>query len=192
MKSLKIIICVLIFLIGFSWGCFIQKYPFLKFNSEVKIFEVLNFFLTAAIGLLIPFFIKKWIEDGRYIKNNLIAELKETLTEIITIRDKVKSCFSNGSINSTDKQFIIVQFEEIDLKLNGLHTLLCEYSKIKAEFLFKEIKEEYLKYWKLTTGEEIMSSNFVVVSQNFYREHNEVYSNLETKVKTCINKIHMF
>lgn len=192
MKNLRIIICILIFLIGFSWGCFIQKYPLLTFNPEVKIFEILNFLMTLTIGLLIPFFIKKWIEDGRYIKNSLIGELKETLLEIISIRDKIKSCFSLGSISSSDKQYIIIQFEEIDLKLNSLNTQLCGYSKIKTEYIYKEIKKEYLAYWKLTTGDTLMSESFTTISDNFYKAHNEKFSDLETTIKQGINKIHMF
>jgi TctA family transporter len=64
------LLIILIFAFGFVLGIVFKDIPNLKLNTEVKIFEPLTFLLTATIGLLIPFFIKRWIDDSRQIKNN--------------------------------------------------------------------------------------------------------------------------
>ena len=95
MKYLKIILVILIFGFGLVIGIVFKDIPNIKFNTEVKLFEPLTFLLNASIGLLIPFFIKRWIDDSRQVKNNLIEELKDTLREVGIIKDKLKFCYNN-------------------------------------------------------------------------------------------------
>lgn len=190
MKYLKYLLIILIFSFGFVLGIVFKDIPNLKLNTEVKIFEPLTFLLTAAIGLLIPFFIKRWIDDSRQIKNNLIDELKDTLREVAIIKDKIKFCYHNKTISQSDKQEINVLFEQADLKINCLEQQLIESYDIETKTFRDEIKSDYMTYWKLTTGAEIMSSKFKNVNENFYRRHNECFTKFETKVKQAINKVH--
>jgi hypothetical protein len=190
MKYLKILLFILFFIGAVSVGYFIKSYPIIEFDKKLKIYEVFNLILTATIGLSIPFFIKRWIEDSRHVKNNLIVELKDTLSEIITIKSIIKQCFNDDTISQRHKQQIIVQFEETDLKLNCLEEQFKESYDNETKTMRAEIKAEYLNYWKFTTGAEIMSENFITVSEIFYRSHNEIFSKLETKIKQTINKVH--
>lgn len=190
MKYLKIVLVILIFGFGLVLGIVFNDIPHIKINNEVKIFEPLTFLLTATIGLLIPFFIKRWIEDSRQVKNNLIEELKDTLREVGIIKDKLKFCYHNKTISQSDKQEINVLFEQADLKINCLDQQFIESYDIETKTIRAEIKEDYMNYWKLTTSAELMSNKFKSVSENFYGRHNESYTKFETRVKQAINKVH--
>ncbi|TDE52728.1 hypothetical protein [Flavobacterium sp. GT3P67] len=190
MKYLKILLFILLFIGAVAIGYFIKSYPIIEFDRKLKIYEVFNLILTATIGLSIPFFIKRWIEDSRHVKNNLINELKDTLSEIIIVKSKIKHCFNENAISQRDKQQIIVQFEETDLKLNCLDEQFKESYNNETKKIREEIKTEYFNYWRFATGAEIMSENFNTVSENYYRSHNEVFNKLETKIKQAINKVH--
>lgn len=190
MKYLKLLLAILILIFAVSIGYFIKSYPIIEFDKKLKIYEVFNLILTATIGLSIPFFIKRWIEDSRQIKNSLINELKDTLDEIIVVKSKIKQCFNENNITQRDKQQIIVQFEETDLKLNCLDEQFKESFDKETKKIREEIKSEYLNYWRFTTGAEIMSTTFVTISESFYRNHNENFTKLETKIKQAMNKVH--
>lgn len=189
MKYLKIILVILIFGFGLVIGIVFKDIPNIKFNTEVKLFEPLTFLLNASIGLLIPFFIKRWIDDSRQVKNNLIEELKDTLREVGIIKDKLKFCYNNKAISQSDKQEINILFEQADLKVNCLEQQFIESYDIETKVVRAEIKEDYMNYWKLTTSAELMSNKFKSVNENFYSRHNECYAKFETRVKQAINKV---
>ncbi len=190
MKYLNFILIGLLFIFGFILGIVFNDFPFLQLDSKVRLFEPLTFLLTASIGLLIPFFIKRWIEDSRQIKNNLIDELKETLREVSIIKNKVSFCYHTKSIKQRDKQEINILFEESDLKINCLKQQFIESFDIETKTIREEINSAYLDYWKLTTGAELMSSKFKTINENFYSRHNNCFSKFELKIKQAINKIH--
>jgi hypothetical protein len=190
MKYLKVVILIFIGVFGFVLGIVFKDIPNIKFNTEVKLFEPLTFLLTASIGLLIPFFIKRWIDDSRQVKNNLIEELKDTLREVAIIKDKVKFCYQNKVISQSDKQEINVLFEQADLKINCLDQQLVMSYDTETKTIRDEIKADYMGYWKLTTSAEIMSNKFKSVNENFYSRHNECFAKFETKIKQTINKVH--
>jgi hypothetical protein len=192
MKYLKIVLLILLLVFGFVLGIVFKDIPNIKFNTEVKLFEPLTFLLTASIGLLIPFFIKRWIEDSRQVKNNIIEEIKDTLREVAIIKDKMKFCYLNKSISQSDKQEINVLFEQADLKINCLEQLFIESFEIETKTIREEMKNAYMNYWKLTTSAEIMSNKFKIVSENFYSRHNDCFAIFETKLKQAINKVHRF
>lgn len=190
MKALKIILLVLLFIGGMATGYFFKNYPLIQFNKELKIYEVFNLILTASIGIFLPFFIKRWIEDSRQIKNNLIEELRDVLKETERIKDKVKFCYSRNSILQGDKDEINFLFEQSDRKFNCLDELLVSSYDSETKTIRTEIKNIYMSYWKCVTSTEVMSSKFIRVSEDFYRRHNEMYSKFEIKIKQTINRVH--
>lgn len=190
MKILKIIIVILLFFVGISIGFCIKNWPFIAFNKEIKIYEVLNLLLTASIGIFLPFFVKRWIEDNRQVKNNLIEELKSTLRDTECIKDKVKFCHSRNSISDADKDEINFLFDQSDIKFNCLCELFISTYDNETRLIRSELKDIYFAYWKFVTGGELMKSKFINISEDFYRRHNEVYSKFEIKIKQSINKVH--
>lgn len=190
MKYLKFILIALLFLIGIAIGFFVKNYPIIEFNKEIKIYEVFNLLLTATIGLFIPFFIKRWIEDSRQVKNNLIEELKDTLREAERIKDKIKFCYSRNAISSSDKDEVNSLFEQSDIKFSCLDELFVTTYDSETKAIRAELKDIYMAYWKCVTGGELMTSKFMVVSEDFFRRHNESFSRFEIKIKQTINKVH--
>lgn len=192
MTVLKWLLFFLAFLGGIAIGHLIDDFPLVKFNREIKIYEVLTLILTASIGLLIPFFIKRWIEDSRYIKNNIVADLRELLEDVTCIKATVKSSFHSGSLYQKDKDYIIVQFEEVDLRVSSIELLINEFKPGEGRKIISHSMNEYLCYWKLLTGSEIMSNNFNSIPQSFYKSQNEAFNRFETEIKRVINRVNRF
>jgi hypothetical protein len=190
MKYLKILLGVAILAFAFTIGHIIDDIPILQLNPEVRAFEPLTFLLTLIIGLLIPFFIKRWIDDSRQVKNNLIDELKDSLFEVLQIREKIKVCFTERSISAQTKQDINIMFEQSDFKINCLEVLLTESFDKETKEIRDGIKACYLDYWKLLTGAEVMSNDFVNVNENFYNRQNISFSKFEMEIKKAVYKIH--
>ncbi len=190
MKYLRISIIFLIFLGGIIVGFIIKNYPIIEFNKELKVYEVCNLLLTATIGLFIPFFIKRWIEDSRQVKNNLIEELKDTLKETERIKDKIEFCYLRNSIEPSDKDEVNFLFEQSDIKFNCLTELLVSTFESETKTIRLELNEIYMQYWKVVTGGELMTSKFVKISETFFRRQNESFSKFEIKIKQTINKVH--
>lgn len=189
MRYLKILIALLILCFGIVIGIIINDIPLFKLNPEIKVFEPLTFILTATIGVLIPFFIKRWIDDSRQIKNNLIDELKSTLKEYEIIKDKIRFCYNNKTISKSDKDEVNVLFEQADLRYNCLKQQMIEAFDKETKCIRDEIHNGCIDYWKHTTSAEMMSSKFKVVSETFYRQHNEIFLKFETIIKKAIIKV---
>ena len=194
MKHYKIPILIAIFLIilsmGITIGLVINDLPYIRINKDVRFFEPMSFFLTALIGLFLPFYIKKWIDDRRSVRNELIDELKETLCEISKIRDKIGSCHARKSITREDKQEISFLFNIADLKVSNLEQLIGNELNSQISQLKANIKDEHIKYWKFLTSPDIMADSFTLVSDSYYISQNEIYSKIEVAIKKTINKIH--
>lgn len=190
MKTAGIIITIIIFCAGIIIGNFLTQFPYFRFNPEVKLFEPLTFLLTATIGLLIPFYIKRWIDDSRQIKNNLIEELRTTLKAYEVIYEKVRSFYINKSISQNDKIELNILFEQADMKYSCLKQQMNEAFEKETKCILNEIGESCIDYWKHTTSAEMMSMSFLVVTDSFYRNHNDLFLKFETKIKLAIIKVH--
>lgn len=190
MRTLKICLIIIVFLGGIAIGFFIKKIPIIEFNREMKIYEVFNLLLTIGIGIFIPFFIKRWIDDRRYIKNDLIEELKRVLDETNRIKEKITFCYLRKSITPDDKDELNYLFEQSDIKVNTLVSLFETSYKSTTKELVTVLKDSYLKYWKSITGGELMKSTFVNVTEDFMYRHNESFLGFEVIVKQSICKVH--
>jgi len=190
MKLLKIIILGLLLVFAFLIGVIVNDLPVITLDTKVRLFEPLTFLLTVMIGLIIPFFIKRWMEDSRHIKNSLIEELKDMLKSVEKIRDKIKQCYHQKSILKASKDEINEMFEEADLKYSALEEMMTFAFEKECREIKSAIYAEYLAYWKLTTGAEIMASKFKMVNDTFYKNHNETFSKFERSIKKAIYAVH--
>ena len=107
-------------LIGISWlvalvigiviGVLWNDLPLIRWNPELKLYEVLNLILVFSIGVFVPFFIKKWIEDSRSVKSCVIDELRDALRMADEIRSLIDRCHTNGKIIDSDKDEVLMLF----------------------------------------------------------------------------------
>lgn len=186
----KIILPLFTCFIGLFIGLVWKDLPLIKFNPELKVYEVLNLCITFGIGLFIPFLIKKWIDDNRAIKNIISEEIKSTVAGINCIRTKINTCYSSGKIISTDKDEINQLFNDCDLLFNSLNTHLSKSLNLNTEKILKASKENYMSYWKFITGGDLMNSHFEKIDLPFYKEHCKLFKQLEDTVKMISHDVH--
>jgi hypothetical protein len=182
---------ILLFITGILGGLAAINIPELYLNvKEVKLFEVLNFFLTLILGISIPLIVKKWIEDNRYIKSSLVGEINKIIENLDKIKIIVSDCYHKGTITSDEKNIIVYVFDDIDLQLNCLRDLLSLSFKKRGERLYKDLKESYFLYYDYLTGGELMKDSFTKIDISFYSQHGSQTSDLGTKFKNAVHQIH--
>lgn len=172
--------------IGFIWS----DLPYVKFNNEIKIYEVFNLLLTIGIGLSVPFLLKKWIEDNRPVKTALAEEVKILLNYFDEIKSSMTVFHVNKSITQADKDKINYKFHQAELKIDSLAGQLDVSFSSQSKAMIADLREKYHVYKDFLTGGELMLSNFITVDDRFYREHNNALAKLDTHLKTLIHKIH--
>lgn len=186
------VILVAIFAFGLAIGLIWKDIPLIKFNPELKIYEVANLFLTLAIGITIPLLVKKWIEDNRSVKSTLVEEIKNIICTLDKIKTLISNCHSCSSITKEQKDEINYLFHKSELQINSLNEQLKISFDSQGKKIIEKLKENYHAYKDYLTGGELMLSSFVKVDDRFFREHNTEQSKIETYLKTVIHQIHKF
>lgn len=192
-KKYKIIICVLLavlFLGGLTLGLIWKDLPYVKFNNEIKLYEVANFLLTLTIGITIPLLVKKWIEDNRSVKSCLVEEIKNIIATIDNIKSIITTCHSSAKITKEQKDEINYLFHKSELQINSFDEQLKISFQSQCKRIMDKIKEKYHGYKDYLTGGELMLSSFDKIDDRFLREHNTEQSKIETYLKTVIHQIH--
>ncbi|MGN1220388.1 MAG: hypothetical protein ACI4TU_05570, partial [Candidatus Cryptobacteroides sp.] len=115
--TLQIIASSLCLLFGILIGVFVKDFPLLTLNTNIDIIESATLLVTIVIGILVPFLLKRWIDDSRHAKAYVVEELREFLHDINEIPELTKQIFFAGTITSEDKTRINTTFETIDIKL---------------------------------------------------------------------------
>jgi len=177
---------------GLIIGFLVNDFPLIQFDNKMKLYEILNLFLTISIAIIIPFVIKKTIDDNRAIKSFLSDEIKETLKELKAINDFIKSCYHNSTITRGDKDSIIRKFNELEIQINALNQQLEISFKSESSNLLKELKEIYFIYDRYVTGDELMCDSYQKLDDSFYRDYKTHYNKLHLHLKKLIHKIHNF
>ena len=189
MKIVYGIIIGLLLVISFFTGYCIKQLPHIDASEGLSLYQILHLLLIATVGLIIPFLVKRWIDNSNQVRNLVIDELKECLKEVEIIKDKFRYCYSKKSITQGDKQELNVLFEQADLKMECLEEQCNECYPKKSNDLIKEIKEKYMKYWKLVTCAELMATKYKKIDESMYSKHNTGFNNVEKEIKKSIRKI---
>lgn len=172
--------------IGIIWS----DVPHIRFNNEIKIYEVLNIAITISIGISIPLLVKKWIDDYRPIKSMIIDEIKETLLSLKEINTIISDCHKSDEIKQSHKDQINYVFHKSELQIESLKEQITVSFKTQSSAIIKDLKESHNKYKDYLTDGELMLSSFNKVEVRFFREHNTEFSKIERYLKTLIHRIH--
>lgn len=189
MRYIRIACLILLFCAGVFVGIVCKKYPFIAWNKEVKLYEIAQLLVTLSIGLIIPFLVKRIIDDKRNLKTTLIEECKDTLMTVNKIYEKISLCKEVSAISSSDKDQILVLFSNADLKVNNLYDNL-EFAFNNNNKGFDIIKTSYVDYWKVVTGGELMSSSYLAIDGAFYQKQSMNFSFFEKSIRRAIIQIH--
>lgn len=189
MKNRNIILPITVLLSlagGILIGVFVKDFPFLKLDPAINLIDAASLIVTIAIGILVPFLLKRWIDDTRQIKGYIIEELRDFLSEISEIPEYTKKLFYDGRISPSDKTRINITFETIDNKLSNLFSELNVFYNKETAIMREKLKDSYMSYWKYMTGSEIMSTKFKAIDEAFYKKSTSLYLEIETRIKDII------
>lgn len=184
--SISIIAAILCLIFGILLGVLIKDFPVLKLDPTIAILDAASLCVTIAIGILVPFLLKRWIDDSRSARGYLVEELREFLHDVSEIYELTKDYFFTGKITPENKTRINTTFETIDLKLSNLSHELEDFYDKETKPLRDSLKEKYMDYWKCMTGSKIMSDKFKSIDESFYKEATALYMQVETKIKDII------
>lgn len=190
-KVLWAIALLVAFSLGGVVGHLIDDVPAIKWNPELKIYEALNLLLVFSIGVFVPFFLKKWIEDGRPVKACLIDELRDAIRMADEIRSLIDRCHTNGAISQADKDQILMLFNRSEEIIDSFDDQMKE-SFPHAKGTVRNVKDAHHEYKDMLTGGELMTSGFVQVNESFRRSHESACSTYKTKVKVAMQQVHKF
>ncbi len=184
--SISIIAAILCLIFGILLGVVIKDFPVLKLDPTIAILDAASLCVTIAIGIFVPFLLKRWIDDSRSARGYLVEELREFLHDVSEIYELTKDYFFAGKITPENKTRINTTFETIDLKLSNLFHELEDFFDKETKPLRDSLKEKYMDYWKCMTGSKIMSDKFKSIDESFYKEATALYLQVETKIKDII------
>ena len=161
---------ILIILIGgalFFFGFVIDNFPFIEWDRKVKVYEVFQVMSTLLIGIGIPFFIKKWIDDGRIIKNLLKEEASDISNEAIKVKDFMVKAFTDKKLAHEDKQYLLYLFNQLENLLLVYENSLKSAFGEKYNSPFQDLKIAYYEYWQRVTDGELMKDSFSQIDLEF-------------------------
>lgn len=191
MKYLRVLIIILILGFAALVGYSIKSYPIIKFNSEIKIYEVFQIISTIFIAVAIPFLIKKLLEDSRIIKTLLNDEIKDIATKGDFFKTKILECYNARTITNEDKQYIVYLFTQIENLLENFQRSLQNSFKEKYNSQFQDLKISYFTFEKNITGDDLMSDAFTSVDidiLNYYAAECNQFQNDIRKFIIIIQK----
>lgn len=189
MKVIKVLIFFFVFCFFICIATFIQNYNLCpKLDYEVKIIDFMNLLATASIGLAIPFFISKWVDNNKTIKLLLIEECKETLVEVQKLHLLISGFQLGTTITIEQQNGIMFLLETSEKKLDNLIFLLSDAKLSQNIYNSTNFKNTFLKYWEDLTGEGLMSENYIF-DDSFKSLITISYYDLEREIKHFIIKI---
>jgi len=190
-KILPIFI-IIPFVLGIILDRFLKDFPYLELDPKINFLSLANLIVAIVIAFLIPFTVKKYIEDEKDIKSFLVDELKELISIVNCIKSIISDAHSNGSFSNNNRDCIIYKFHEAELKVNSIREQVKIAFESKSVEVEKNLSESLSKYDDYITGGELMNSSFVKVDERFFKESNVEYSKIETSLKKLIHKVYKF
>jgi len=171
---------------GIVIGRFIDNIPVFVIDSKIRIFEPLTFLLTFLIGIFIPLYIKRVVDDKRRENSFVIDDLNSLLSEVKSIQNKIKTIYENGSFTQGEKTLIQSLFEQTDLSVLNSKSLVEEFFKDKYKVQLDNLYKAYNEYWKHLTGSVSMSTKFKRIDEAFMMECRTLHNEFEKSVREII------
>jgi hypothetical protein len=152
-----IIVFSVLIILSFGAGFLIKDWPLVQVDREIKITEIIDISFTVLLALLIPLYIKYFIEKGNKVNEMVLDEVKRYRDHLELTHQRFFTIYQSKSINEDNKSELNVYCEILDSKFEVLSTILKERCKEKSENLIEELKNNQIKFWKTLTSIEINS-----------------------------------
>lgn len=176
---------------GFFFGS-INNYTAVTLDNEVNVLDVLSLLITIGIAVFVPSLIKKAIDDRKDVKMLLIDEVKELINLVKLPHQVVQDLYSkNETIAQSARDNIVNLFHDAELKNDSIREQI-EVSFRNHSTTTKEITNLLLEYKAFLTGGVLMSSKYVSIDFEFYRQDKTAFANFEKGLKKVMHEIHKF
>lgn len=183
------LVAALAIIFGLIMGVLLNDFPKIEFDWHLKLYEVLNLFLTFIIAISIPFFVKKWIDDKRASKIYLIDELKELIKKTSEIKKCIKDSYLSKSITRDQKDNLIMLFSDVELIIGSLDEQMQNSFPQQKAKIVGEIKSKYFLFDSFVTGDDLMTDAYSAVDNEFYRLFKEHHQKFDNNLKVSIHKV---
>lgn len=163
-----------------------------KIDNTINTLDFVSFIVTVTIALLVPFLIKKAIDDNKGIKTLLIDEVKSLICLAELNHKVISDLYSeSATIESNHKDSIRENFFDIELKIDSLRTQfeISYPSKIKV---IERIFEQTLIYKQFLTDGKFFISTYTNVDHDFYRDEKNAFAKFQKSLIGNIHEIHKF
>ena len=192
MKKTIIITIIFIFIcVGVVIGLMIDNVPFITIEKEIGFGDIANFLLVLVLAVMIPAFLNTWLDSERHIKDHLIDEIKDCLSELKLIKQKIDNCNISQKTGEQDKREILSKISCFEMKIDSVIKQLKTSFKNSSSKIREDLYPECREYCKEITGGELMNEKFKI-SQSFCKNHNKAYLRIEGYLKNCIHIINRF
>lgn len=173
-----LVITIALVVISFILGVTVKSIPYFEFDKSVSIIEAISLFVTVVIAILIPIFIKHFIENGSKQNDIVLKEINLYRSQLDFGNSKFREIKKNKTITNLDKDELVIICETLDSKLTNLIMMVERRCKKKTLQLITNIKQNHILYWDLLTNDEINKQDVVVISNSQFRKENDLFQNL--------------
>lgn len=180
-----------LFIGGILIGSFIKNIPYFQWDTNIQVDEVANALLALILAIFLPFWINKWLENNKSIKQFLINEVAVFLQEVENIKNTIDKKYKAGSFNQEDKNEINLLFDHLDRRLDSLTTQISTNFPEQSTADISAIKESNTVYWKAITAGELMEPDFVI-NKTFWKHSLDSYFSFESQIKMFAHKINKY
>lgn len=192
MKVIKFLIIILIFCFFICIATFLQNYNLTpKIDYEIKLIELMNLLATVSIGLAIPFYVAKLIDDKKANKLMLIDECKTMLGDVASVKNFIVALPIGIVVNTAQQDEIMLKLEISEKQLDNLIYYLSQAQLPKNLFDEISFKQNFLDFWDAITGGSLMSNNFSM-TQDLKSTTNLSFLDLEKELKSFIAKLQVY
>lgn len=174
------VLIVSILLVGSSFliGLLVKDWPLVTINHSVTITDVGNIIFTVTLAILIPLYIKYFIDNGNKVNEMVLNEVSVYRNQLDQINQRFHSINNSNMLTNNNKTELNLLCEILDAKLEVLEKVLNKRCKTGAVKLIKKLKERHIEYWKVLTGTEInsesISSIHPIVVKNEIKGHQNI------------------
>lgn len=190
-KIIIVAIAFILIIIGIVIGLMIDNMPFITLEKEFGFGDIANFLLALILAIVIPISLNTWLDSERHIKDHLIDEIKDCLSELKLIKQKIDDCNISQRTEEQDGREILAKINCFEMKIDSAIKQLKTSFKNSSSKIREDLYIECREYWKETTGGKLMNKDFKI-SQSFCKNHDKAYLRIEGYLKSCIHIINGF
>lgn len=171
-------ISLILILFAFTIGVCIKNWPFVKFDGEFSISDVLGFGLTIILAFIVPVWIKHFIDKGNKVNEMVHDEVSRYRNHLEDIHSRYIVFYNSHKLSKNNKVELNVLSEMLDAKFEILRIILSERCKSNAEKLILQLKNKQIELWQCLTGSQINSDDVTEITNSMWREEIQLYQEI--------------